>query len=49
MKKCGSREKRTKSENFTRGHRGGGSVGDILDGHPEVDLWDAVIVERSKT
>ena len=36
----------TKSENFSRGHRGGGSVGDILDGHPQVDLWDAVIVER---
>jgi heme-degrading monooxygenase HmoA len=36
----------TESESFTRGHRGGGSMADILAGHPEVKLWESVIVEE---
>jgi heme-degrading monooxygenase HmoA len=37
----------TNSEAFTRGHRGGGSMADILAGHPEVKLWESVIVEEN--
>ncbi len=34
------------SDAFTQGHRGGGSMADILAGHPEVKLWESVIVEE---
>ena len=34
------------SDAFTSGHRGGGSMADILAGHPEVKLWESVIVEE---
>ena len=37
----------TQSEAFTQGHRGAGSMADVLAGHPQVDLWEAVIVEEA--
>lgn len=36
----------TKSESFTAGHRQGGSVAGVLATHPEVRLYEAVLVER---
>ncbi len=37
----------TQSEAFTMGHRGAGSMAEILAGHPEVKLWESVIVEEA--
>jgi len=36
----------TTSENFTAGHRQGGSMQGVLETHPQVGLYEAVIVER---
>ncbi len=38
----------TQSPAFVAGHRQG-SVGGLLDGHPQVKLYEAVLVERGKT